>query len=240
KQYRSPALQRFRIVVIDLRGHGASEKPTNVQSYNHGKVWAEDIHAVLTAKELKKPLVVAWSYGGFIVSDYVREYGDGNLAGIVFVGAVTQMGTSDSKGHYGPGMKLLLGMLDQRQEINIPSTAEFVRTLLGGSISPETYEEAFAYTMAVSPEIRSGLLARTIDSTDALARIHVPVLVAQGEKDTIVLAAAADFIATKVEHAKRSFYPNAAHCPFMEDPERFNRELAAMAEGSSASAGDPG
>ncbi len=45
KQYESPALQRFRIVVIDLRGHGASEKPTDVENYNNSKLWADDINA---------------------------------------------------------------------------------------------------------------------------------------------------------------------------------------------------
>jgi pimeloyl-ACP methyl ester carboxylesterase len=236
KQYNAPALQSFRIVVIDLRGHGASEKPTDVACYDNGAVWADDIHAVLKAKVLKRPLMVVWSYGGFIACDYVRAYGDDDLGGIVFVGAVTQMGTPDSKGHYGPGMKHLLGMLDIRQEINIPSTAQFIRAAVAGPIAPADYEEALAYNMAVSPEVRSALLARTIDGNDALARIKVPVLVVQGEKDTIVSVAAADFIASRIRHAQRSFYPDAAHCPFMEAPERFNHELAAMAQGTSRSA----
>ncbi len=228
KQYKSPALQQFRIVVIDLRGHGASDKPVHVSNYDHSKVWADDLHAVLKAKDLKRPLVVVWSYGGFIVSDYVREYGDARLAGIVFVGAVTQLGTPDSKGHYGAGMKALLGMLDPRQEINIASTAQFIRIAVAGPLSAEEYELILAYNMAVSPEIRSALLARTVDGSDALARIKVPVLIVQGEKDSIALVAAADYIAAKIRHASKSFYPNAAHCPFMEEPERFNRELAAM------------
>jgi pimeloyl-ACP methyl ester carboxylesterase len=228
KQYESALLQQFRIVVIDLRGHGASEKPMHASNYDNGKVWADDLHAVLKAKDLKRPLAVVWSYGGFIIADYVREYGDANLAGIVFVGAVTQLGTQDSKGHYGPGMKVLRGMLDARQEINIPATAQFIRTAVAGPISPEAYERTLAYNMAVSPEVRSGLLSRIIDSKDALARIKVPVLIVQGEKDSIVLVAAADYIAANIRHAEKSYYPNSAHCPFMEEPERFNRELAAM------------
>jgi non-heme chloroperoxidase len=228
KQYQSPTLQQFRIVVIDLRGHGASEKPTDAGSYNDSRVWAQDIHAVLKAKNLQKPLVAVWSYGGFIISDYVREYGDGELAGIVFVGAVTQMGTQDAKGHYGAGMKVLLGMLDARQEINIPATAQFIRTAIAGPMSAEEYETILAYNVAVSPEIRSALLSRVVDSNDALARITAPVLIVHGEKDTIALGAAADHIGSKIRHAKKSCYPNAAHCPFMEDPDRFNQELAAM------------
>ena len=229
KQYKSPTMQKFRIVVIDLRGHGASEKPTNVESYNNSKVWADDISAVIKAKNLKKPVIVGWSYGGFIISDYVREYGDSNLGGIVFVGAGTQLGTEDAKTHYGPGMKPLLGMLDPRQEINIPSTVEFIKTTTVNALPADEFQEAFAYNMAVSPEVRLGLVSRKIDGNDALAKIKVPVLIVQGEKDPIVLLASANYIADKVKHAKKSYYPNAAHNPFMEDPERFNREMAEMA-----------
>ena len=127
-----------------------------------------------------------------------------------------------------------VAMLDPRQEINIPATAQFIRTAIAGPVSAQQYEEALAYNMAVSPEVRKGLLSRTIDSTDALARITVPVLIVQGEKDTIVLVAAAEFLAAKIGHAQKSFYPDAGHCPFLEDPERFNRELAAMAQRAAA------
>lgn len=229
KQYKSPMMQKFRIVAIDLRGHGASEKPTNAESYNNSKVWADDISAVIKAKNLKKPVIAGWSYGGFIISDYVREYGDTNLGGIVFVGAATQMGTEDAKTHYGPGMKPLIGMLDPRQEINIPSTVEFIKTTTVSALPADEFQEALAYNMAVSPEVRLAMVSRKIDGNDALAKIKVPVLIVHGEKDPIVFLASADYIADKVQHAKKSYYPNAAHNPFMEDPERFNRELAEMA-----------
>jgi non-heme chloroperoxidase len=229
KQYKSPSMQKFRIVVIDLRGHGASDKPTSVESYNNSDVWADDVNAVIKAKSLKKPVIVGWSYGGFIISDYVRKYGDANLGGIVFVGAATQMGTEDAKTHYGAGMKPLMGMLDPRQEINIPSTAEFIKTCTANPLPTDEFSEAFAYNMAVAPETRLALVSRKIDGNDALPKIKVPVLIVHGEKDTIVLLTSADYIADKVKHAKKSYYPNAGHNPFMEDPERFNRELAEMA-----------
>jgi pimeloyl-ACP methyl ester carboxylesterase len=38
-----------------------------------------------------------------------------------------------------------------------------------------------------------------------------------------------DYIASKIKQAKKSYYPDAGHIPFMEDPARFNRELAELA-----------
>jgi len=42
--------------------------------------------------ELKKPVLVGWSYGGFIISDYVRKYGEKDIGGIDFVGAAVALG----------------------------------------------------------------------------------------------------------------------------------------------------
>jgi non-heme chloroperoxidase len=84
--------------------------------------------------------------------------------------------------------------------------------------------------MAVSPEVRFGLVSRDIDSNDALAKRKVPVLIVEGERDQLVLPVAADYIASKVKHAKKSCYPNVGCAPPVENSERFNRELAEIAK----------
>jgi len=78
--------------------------------------------------------------------------------------------------------------------------------------------------MAVSPEVRLDLVSRHIDSNDALAKIKVSVQIVEGERDQLVLPVAADYIAAKVKHAKKSYYPHVGHAPTLEDTERFNRE----------------
>jgi len=65
-QYESPALQDFRLVALDLRGHGESEAPANAEAYTRADPWADDIAAIIRVLELKKPVLVGWSYGGFI------------------------------------------------------------------------------------------------------------------------------------------------------------------------------
>jgi len=120
-------------------------------------------------------------------------------------------------------------MLDPRQEVNIPATVQFLKLTTAAPLPAEEFEQAFAYNMAVSPEVRLALLSRKVDGNDALARITVPVLISHGEKDIIVLPISVDYIASKIKQAKKSYYPDAGHLLFMEDPERFNRELAALA-----------
>ena len=56
----------------------------------------------------------------------------------------------------------------------------------------------------------------------------VPVLIAQGKEDRILLPAAADFISSHVAHAKRIDYDRCGHAPFAEVADQFNRDVAAF------------
>ena len=61
RQYESSLARKFRIITYDLRGHGGSTKPTDPALYREGKRWGDDLHAVIAAADLKRPVVVAWS-----------------------------------------------------------------------------------------------------------------------------------------------------------------------------------
>ena len=81
RQFEGQLASSFRLVAFDNRGHGMSDRPSDPAAYTDGRTWAEDLAAVIEGAGLSRPVVVAWSYGGFIVADYVRAYGDGALAG---------------------------------------------------------------------------------------------------------------------------------------------------------------
>lgn len=43
KQIESPLAEEFRLVAIDIRGHGQSEAPLDAESYTTGALWADDV-----------------------------------------------------------------------------------------------------------------------------------------------------------------------------------------------------
>jgi non-heme chloroperoxidase len=90
KQIRSDLAREFRLVTMDIRGHGLSDKPRG--AYNDPVLWAQDIHAVITALGLNQPVLIGWSYGGVIMSDYLGAFGDDAIAGTQWVGAVPPLG----------------------------------------------------------------------------------------------------------------------------------------------------
>jgi non-heme chloroperoxidase len=96
KQLNDPwMLERFRMVALDLRGHGASQGAWgafDTVCYNDGtpggtaRLWANDIAAVISACRLSDLTLVGWSYGGAVVLDYLSvNEGMGAAARVVLV-----------------------------------------------------------------------------------------------------------------------------------------------------------
>ena len=79
-----------------------------------------------------------------------------------------------------------------------------------------------------SGRIRAHLGLREIDCDDVLRTLEAPLLVTQGRDDTVVLPAMAEHVLAACPTAEASWYDGLAHLPHIENPERFNRELAAL------------
>jgi pimeloyl-ACP methyl ester carboxylesterase len=82
--------------------------------------------------------------------------------------------------------------------------------------------------MTVPAQVRANLAARELDEDDVLRSLTVPLLVTQGRADSVVLPAMAEHILAICPTAAASWYDGVGHVPHVEEPERFNRELAAF------------
>src|SRR5690606_27050579 len=94
RQYESDLADDYRLVAFDLRGHGMSGAPDRSGGYTDPRVWADDIAAIIGELRLENPVLVGWSYGGFVICDYVRQHGQGAIAAIEFVGAAVTLDTA--------------------------------------------------------------------------------------------------------------------------------------------------
>jgi non-heme chloroperoxidase len=217
----------FRIVTFDLRGHGMSEKPLEAKHYVDARLWAEDLNAVIELLGLDRPVLVAWSYGGFVVTDYLRAYGEEAIAAVNLVGgAVLRTPSFD---HIGPGLlENAGGASGPDLPTSIAAIRRFLRACTSEPLSAEDWSTALCWNMVVPPEIRGALFARAIDADDILSRLSVPVLVTHGRADAIVLPSMAEHVLEVCQTARASWYDGVGHAPFLEAPERFNRELAQL------------
>jgi pimeloyl-ACP methyl ester carboxylesterase len=74
-----------QVVLIDCRGHGASDKPHDAAAYS-GDKRARDVIAVLDALGLRAPDLVGYSMGGMIALATALRYAE-RVRGLVIIGA---------------------------------------------------------------------------------------------------------------------------------------------------------
>jgi non-heme chloroperoxidase len=229
RQYESALADDFRLVAYDLRGHGMSEAPPEREHYTDGRLWADDVAAIIEQLNLDRSVLVGWSYGGFVICDYILAHGQRRIAAVNLVGGAVRLGPTAFGTLIGPGF------LDNFADItaddlptNVQGLRSFLRAMSTRPLTPELTETLLCSAMATSAGIRANLAAREIDGDEVLRRLSVPLLVSHGRRDIVTLPAMAEHMLATAPTAQVSWYDNAGHVPFLEEPERFNRELAAL------------
>jgi non-heme chloroperoxidase len=229
KQYESSLADEFRLVAYDLRGHGMSEAPLEPEHYTDERLWADDVAAIIDQLGLVRPVLVGWSYGAFVISDYVRAQGQDQIAAINFVGGGVKLGEAVLGTLIGPGF--LDHFADATADdlpSNIRAMRSFVRACVVKPVADEDIETAACCGVVVPATIRANLAAREIDGDDVLGALTVPLLVTHGRADTVALPAMAEHVLATCPTAEASWYEDVGHVPHLEEPERFNSELAEL------------
>lgn len=227
EQLSGSLAEEFRIVALELRGHGASDKPLDAESYADPATWAEDVAAVIRELDLDRPVLVGWSYGGFAIADYLRAHGDEATGGIVIVGSTSTLGTDEASALVDQRFLDIIGdVLSTDLRTSVYATRRFLPMITAEPMAVDAYENALAVAMMVPPEARQAMFSRSFDNADVLGEVSVPALVVQGEADRIVRPRAAEVLADLVPGARLLSFDGVGHAPFLEDPERFDAALA--------------
>lgn len=229
KQYESALADEFRLVAYDLRGHGMSEAPHEPEHYTEGRRWADDVSAIIDELALDRPVLVGWSYGAFVICDYIRAHGQERVAAMSFVEGAVRLGEAAFGTLIGPGfLDNFVGATADDLPTNIAAMRSFVRACFVKPVSNDDLEAALCWNVVVPAPVRTHLAAREIDCDDVLRALEVPLLVTQGRADTVVLPAMAEHVLATCPTSKASWYDGVGHVPHLEDAERFNRELAEL------------
>lgn len=222
-QTASAALAPFRMVAFDLRGHGASDKPETRADYEDDRVWADDLAAVIAGAGLRRPTLVAWSFGGRIVQDYLRCHGSDGIAGVNFVSAALRFADS---GEAARGPTLAGDLTADDADVRNAATRKFLRACYHNQPLDDAFDDALAYNMIVPVTARRYILERAPSTARADVLGGLPLLVSHGAADAIMPAAATRAATTKLPGARFSLYDGVGHAVMAEAPKRFNAELA--------------
>jgi pimeloyl-ACP methyl ester carboxylesterase len=229
RQLASDLADDFRLVAMDLRGHGLSEKPH--EGYDDARLWADDVAATIEALRLEQPVLCGWSYGALVILDYLRHYGEDGIGGIVFVDGITKLGSEAAMAVLAPAFVALIpGFFATEVEESVRSLTALLRMCFVQEPSVEELSLMLGYNVSVPPYVRQALFSRAFDNDDLLPTLRTPALLLHGAEDAIVDPAAVEQHQAGMPHAQVQVLPHAGHAAFWDDAPGFNRHLRAFCD----------
>ena len=224
RQMDSGLSGHYRLIAMDLRGHGTSDKPHD--AYNDSKLWADDVNAVMETLSLDRPVLSGWSYGPLVFLDYVRHYGEGRIGGLHFIGAVTKLGSEDAMSVLTPELLAIFGdFLSSDAEASIRGSKGLLRLCYPKALRASEQSRMLEYNVSVPPYVRQGLFARAFSNDDLLPKIRKPVLITHGVADAVVKPAAVEKLKSLMPHAQVHTMADVGHAAFWDDATAFNDRL---------------
>ncbi|CAD7712943.1 Arylesterase [Xanthomonas hydrangeae] len=220
-QLADPRLQGYRLITYDLRGHGLSGKPTAASAYRDGMRWADDLAAVLKAANARDAVLVGWSLGGAVITNYLTRHGDAGLAGVVYVDGVIELRAEQLGAH--PAIYRDLVSDDLRTHLQ--AVQDFLRLCFATHPPAPVFDTLLANASLASWDMQRAVQGMSIDVA-GLQRTRLPVLLMYGARDALVTTEPALARARQLQpRAQTRVYPDAGHAPFVEDSVHFNQDL---------------
>lgn len=223
---------QYRVISIDLRGHGYSAAPET--GYDDAALWAADIQAVLTDAGVGPgdgAILLGWSYGGLVCCDYLAGHpesmADGAVAGLVLVGAITGIGRGHKGGRVGKAMTAAMpDALSEDPAVALPAMAAFAVALRGAAVGKGAEEQRLlGLSLATPPRVRAAVFHRSVGHDDLLAALPIPALIIHGGADAVVDPSAAHHADGLIPRSLLSIWDGGGHAPFMENEGRFISEI---------------
>jgi microsomal epoxide hydrolase len=214
---------KHRVIAFDPRSQGES---TKVMMGNTPEDRATDLHALLVAQHLKRPVLVGWSQAVQDIAAYALRYGTSDLAGIVLVDAAVSDG---SKGiaERPKAASVQFGLF----ATYLSDQQAYLQGMFGAIISkpqPKEFIERVVVTgLKTPPSIGLSMLVSdmfTRDRTAALAKFECPVLIVAAGSSFELEQQRAE--ATVIKNARFVQIDDSAHAVFIDQPDRFASALS--------------
>jgi pimeloyl-ACP methyl ester carboxylesterase len=221
-----------RVVALDLRGHGLSGKTDAGHTLAQ---YARDVRELLEHLDLTGVTPVGWSMGTAVLLNYVDQFGTDRLAGAVFADQSPKFHNTDDWEHglLGEFSGQAATELATNLEYNRAAAAKpFIASMFAEPPDEATVDEMYAETTKTPTSVATDVF---LDMTYAdlrpiLGTIDVPVLLCYGEQSKIFPTDVGAWLEGEIPDATRVPFEESGHCPFWEEPAKFNEEVASFAD----------
>lgn len=224
--------RRYRCLTFAARGYPPSDVPADVSLYSQARA-KDDIFDVMDAAGIDKAHLVGLSMGGFAVLHAAMARPDRVLS-VVAAGA----GYGAEKKFEAYFQNISAAVADKFETLGAKafaptygSGASRVQFQNKDPIGWQVFVDRLAQhsDLGAANTMRGVQMARPslFDLQDALSDLDIPVLVMVGDEDDHCLQTAL-YLKRTIPRCGLSILPKAGHTLNLEEPDRFNAELAAF------------
>jgi non-heme chloroperoxidase len=232
KHQLSGLSDRYRVIAVDMRGHGESDKPDN--GYTIQRL-AKDVQDLLAARSLTDVTLMGHSMGCSVIWSYWQLWGGDRLSKLVLVDQMPMITANpawsaqekeDAGAIFDP-----TSLYDTINKLAGPEGAKTTEGFIGGMFTkaysrPEV-EWVVRQNLKMPREYAAALLYNhaTQDWRRVIPRITLPTLVVGGRVSVVPWKSQA-WIQKQVRGSRLEIFEEnegGNHFMFMENPDKFNR-----------------
>jgi proline iminopeptidase len=222
---------KYNVLTYDLRGHGASKKFSHFPDYEIKK-FADDLKYLVSSLHISKFVLVGHSMGTLIVLEYIKQYREDVIAGILISPI------------FNPEKKIAAQTLRQLLRLS-PVLNLFPFNLKPGhhidyAKFPNTTEwdikrlSIDAWNTGIRIYLYCLRHVMAIDQEYYLEKIEIPTLFIHGEKDTVAKAENSIILSGIIKKSEFVIIPNTDHFVILNNASRVAEIMESFLEKKKA------
>jgi pimeloyl-ACP methyl ester carboxylesterase len=226
---------RYRVIALDMRGHGESSKPNN--GYRIARM-AQDTHEFLEAMNLRNVCLGGHSMGCSVIWSYWEHYGNDRIAKLVLIDqaaavVIAPIWVEEEKVNAG-AFFAPQALWDTASAIAGPNGVQTTEQFVNNAFFTPAYpRDKLAWVLMENLKLPRHHAARLLcdhcsqDWRDTIQSITIPAVVFGGEK-SFFNPKSQEWIAKQIPGSRVHIYTEAeggSHFMFMENPDKFNQQV---------------
>ncbi len=248
-QMRDLADAGFRVVAVDLRGHGGSAHPAKGSGPVFGLTLnrlAQDVEEVLEHLDLAGVVLVGHSMGGMVALRMMGRHagtrsGRGRIQALGLVATAANVSQGRGVPGLGDAVAVTQPLISRgaRLASRLPGPTLpahdlgylLARVTFGSDSSARQVRFTGAMTSAVEAKVSGQLLVEILryDEQRRLHQIALPTAVVVGDHDLMTPMAQSELMAEEIPGARLTVLPGCGHMVMLERPAELNQVIVDLA-----------
>jgi microsomal epoxide hydrolase len=206
---------QYRMIVMDPRGQGDSEKPKH--GYDSRRR-AYDIRTVIQGLNLERPVLIGWSLGAIDAVNYLNRCGGQNLRALVLI-------DNSVDKHYSSGVSDR-GLLEELKNKPYPKFVDgFVRSLFQDPLGEAQIQALIRESLKTPPEVAREAIAKATSGAGLAAGLQASKIPTFYMVTPHLKSEAQGLERALGSQLSVDFFENSGHAIFVDEAERFRSDL---------------